>query len=105
MKITEIGCEHAGAPRGTQGKLDAALRQVLGCRRSSVNPADCTLVFIDPGEGPPASLEEICAVSLRRKLVQQAAQLLELKRQVGLHVFVAAWGLWSVLCMLSWQGL
>ena len=85
--------QSAGAPRGTQGKLDAALRQVLGRRRSSGDPAGCTLVFIDPGYGPPASLEEICAVRLRRKLVEQAAQLLELKRQVGLHAFVAAWSL------------
>ena len=69
---------------------------MLGRDGSSVNPADYTLVFIDPADGPPASLEEICAVRLRRKLVEQAAQLLELKRQVGLHACVAVRGLWCV---------
>ncbi len=86
----------AGAPRGTQGKLDAALRQVLGRGCSSVNPANYILMFIDPADGPPASLEEICAVRLRRRLAEQAAQLLELKRQVGLHASVPVWGLWRM---------
>ena len=62
---------------------------MLGRACGSVNPADYTLVFIDPADGPPGTLEDICAVRLRRKLVEQAAQVLELKRQVGLHAFVA----------------
>ena len=103
LNLAEVDRTHAGGPRGTQGKLDAALRQVLGRGRGSVNPADYTLVFIDPADGPPGSLEEICAVHLRQKLVEQAAQLLELKRQVGLHASVAVRCLWCVRCMPSWQ--